>query len=807
MIKIHNLEKYFNKNKSNEIHVINNISLTLPEKGLVVLLGPSGSGKTTLLNVLGGLDKTQAGEIDFDGEIIKGYRSGTWDHIRNEHIGYIFQNYNLLYDQSVYDNIGLSLRMVGITDKKEIDTRVEYLLSNMGMINYKRRKASALSGGQQQRVAIARALAKNPKVIIADEPTGNLDSKNTYDIMNILRAISQNKLVVLVTHEENIANLYADRIIRLRDGVVVEDIENKSIGGIDVQLETDIYLKDLHQVADYKSDKASYQVFADEETDSTFDVKLIVRNKTLYVQVDSDQYTRINLLEDDSEVAVFDEHFKGQEIEEFSETEFDLAKVIDDSHRKAGSSVIPFKEAVRLGFNQFKGMKFLKLFRNALFVVNAMIIGIALALLFNAYSVENLDFYTDPVNQINVVRGDETFEEMIAYEDNALVEYIRLDNSLSLSVQLPKVYQTRGREVSYTANVIPSRYFDESTLVMGRAVENQNEVVLHEATVKSLMNNSTFEALGIQTMDDFMKLKLSYTVMDGYGITKDIEVKIVGITDIDDPVIYAKEETLWQMFSHFGVYEAYQDDITGVRGTLSEEYRTLLWVDSQITLDPLTDTILSVLGQDFNVEATFTTTNEDVPNVLVPLQHLKEAQFATEYMQNGGVVNVYTTDPVQALTVFSESSSVDYPYTEMRMEYTQIQLLRMIPYILFAGVFLGVAFIGTFLIMRSSLLSRIYEISVYRALGAPKKDLRRVFLVEVLILTMFTSLIGYGFISYILYQIQQATAGIFPLFKITPLSFLVGLALVVLVNVVSGVLPVTNLLRKTPAEIISKYDF
>ena len=253
--------------------------------------------------------------------------------------------------------------MVGINDKEEIDKRIDYLLENVGMINYRRRRAANLSGGQQQRVAIARALAKNPKVIIADEPTGNLDSKNTYDIMNILRSISKNKLVVLVTHEENIAELYADRIIRLRDGQIIADDENQSIGGVDVQLETDIYLKDMIQVTDYEKDNTSYKVYSDEITDSNFDVKLIVKNKTLYVQIDSGDFKRVNLLGNDSEVKVFDSHFVGQEIEEFSQTEFDLNEVVDESKKSDQRAVINFKEAVRLGFGQFRNMGRMKIFQ------------------------------------------------------------------------------------------------------------------------------------------------------------------------------------------------------------------------------------------------------------------------------------------------------------------------------------------------------------------------------------------------------------------------------------------------------------
>lgn len=807
MIKINNLNKYFNRNKGNEIHVINDLTLELPMKGLVVLLGPSGSGKTTLLNVLGGLDRTQNGAIDFDGELIQGYKSKTWDHIRNEHIGYVFQNYNLLNDQTVYDNIALSLRMVGITEKEEIDTRVDYLLSNMGMINYRRRKAANLSGGQQQRVAIARALAKNPKVIIADEPTGNLDSKNTFDIMNILRAISQNKLVVLVTHEENIANLYADRIIRLSDGRVVEDIENQSIGGVDVQLETDIYLKDLTQVADLNKGKASYKVYSDEETDANFDVKLIVKNKTLYVQVASDQFTRINLLEKDSEIAVFDEHFKGQEIEEFTETEFDLTKVIDESKRKTGLSVIPFKEAVRLGLNRFKDMGRMKMFQNILFFLNAAIVGIALALLFNAYTVENLDFVNKPVNIITVRTQDNTFDEMDA-EIDPDIGYMSLIDKVDMSIKLPKIYQTNGNEMGFSYSPVPIQYLDRSTLIAGRAVEAQNEVVLNEYYVTQLMRNSLFESLGIQTMEDFLNLTLIYTINSNGGNSIDVEVDIVGISDVDDAVFYAELETIWMMAYKIGIYEVYEDDISISQGAVTNTYGKYIIVNNTLATSPLVATPFVLQEMEFELEAIASTNSDKIPTFLMKFETLREAVYNKATVSAGSRIDVYARNPESAVNdLVGKGYEAEYPYTAIRATFMQNKILASIGYIMFAGVFLGAAFIGTFFIMRSSLLSRIYEVSVYRALGAPKKDLRRIFVVETMIMTLFTSVLGYLATSYILVKLQVMTEGYFKVVKVTPLSFVAGLVIILLINLLSGVIPVSNLLRRTPAEIISKYDF
>ena len=191
MITLQNVNKYFNRHKKNQVHVINNISLKLNDTGLVAFLGPSGCGKTTMLNVIGGLDKIKNGKIYIDNKKISSKCSYKVDKIRNISIGYIFQDYKLIDNLSVYDNVALVLTMIGIKDKKEIKKRVEYVLEKVDMARYKNRPAGMLSGGERQRVAVARAIVKDPDIILADEPTGNLDSKNSLEIMKIIKAISK----------------------------------------------------------------------------------------------------------------------------------------------------------------------------------------------------------------------------------------------------------------------------------------------------------------------------------------------------------------------------------------------------------------------------------------------------------------------------------------------------------------------------------------------------------------------------------------------------------------------------------------
>ena len=223
MFRVNKLHKYYNRRKSNEIHVLNDITFDFPDKGLVCLFGPSGCGKTTLLNAICGLDSIHSGQIVFEDTTIDRYQMTKWDNIRSDKFGYIFQNYVLFEDISVYENLAFVLKSYELS-KAEIDERIVYALSSVGMEKYAKRLPKQLSGGQQQRIAIARALVKSPSIIVADEPTGNLDEKNTNQIMNIIKKLSKDCLVILVTHERRLADFYADQIIELKDGQITNII-------------------------------------------------------------------------------------------------------------------------------------------------------------------------------------------------------------------------------------------------------------------------------------------------------------------------------------------------------------------------------------------------------------------------------------------------------------------------------------------------------------------------------------------------------------------------------------------------------
>lgn len=220
-IRVENIVKTFNRHSRNANKVLKGVSFDLPDKGLVCIFGKSGSGKTTLLNIIGGLEKADSGKVYIDGECT----SGKTDKIRNAKIGFIFQNYYLEKGYTIAEILRNQMMIAGFKDEKEIERRTEEVLKLVDMERFKNKLGDALSGGQQQRVAIARAIVKGSDVILADEPTGNLDAENTMKVMDILKEISRTQLVVIVTHEVSLIKKYADSHIKIVDGELVEDGE------------------------------------------------------------------------------------------------------------------------------------------------------------------------------------------------------------------------------------------------------------------------------------------------------------------------------------------------------------------------------------------------------------------------------------------------------------------------------------------------------------------------------------------------------------------------------------------------------
>ena len=221
MLQLKNIYKSYITGGSRQI-ALDGINLKFRESEFVTVLGPSGSGKTTFLNIIGGLERCDKGDLIINGKSTKEFTDSNWDFYRNNNIGFIFKNYNLIPHLSILENVTIAVSFNGLSKKEKQEKAIE-ALNRVGIKDYMRKTSQYLTKDEMQRVAIARALVNNPKIILADEPTGNLDSKSTIEIMNLIKEIFKDKLVILITQNPGIAKRYATRMITFRDGEVIED--------------------------------------------------------------------------------------------------------------------------------------------------------------------------------------------------------------------------------------------------------------------------------------------------------------------------------------------------------------------------------------------------------------------------------------------------------------------------------------------------------------------------------------------------------------------------------------------------------
>ena len=221
MLKLSNITKNYLSGE-NIVKALRGVSLQFRKNEFVSVLGPSGCGKTTLLNIIGGLDKYSSGDLIINSKSTKDFKDRDWDAYRNHSIGFVFQSYNLIPHQSVLQNVELALSLSGV-GKIERRKRAKAALERVGLGDQLNKKPGQMSGGQMQRVAIARAIVNDPDIILADEPTGALDTKTSVQVMDILKEISNDRLVIMVTHNTELAEQYSTRIVRMLDGQLVDD--------------------------------------------------------------------------------------------------------------------------------------------------------------------------------------------------------------------------------------------------------------------------------------------------------------------------------------------------------------------------------------------------------------------------------------------------------------------------------------------------------------------------------------------------------------------------------------------------------
>ncbi len=537
MIRIQNLHKFFNKGRQNEIHVINDVSLELPESGMVAIFGKSGCGKTTLLNVIGGLDRYASGSLTVEGRDI---RENT-DVIRNRYIGYIFQNYNLQKSETCFDNVADALRLCGMTDPDQIEARVMAALANVGMEKYSKRTPDTLSGGQQQRIAIARAIVKNPHIILADEPTGNLDEANTVMIMDLLKAISKDHLVLLVTHEANLVDYYCDTVIELSDGRVADVKTNSLANGFAARDKNNIYLGELTK-STLSNANAEIEYYGD-APNTPIKLKIVNSGGKIYVEVGTE---KVQILDASSEVKLRDGVYEEQANQKAAHGDIDMSALPPISGTRFGR-LFTFKSSLKSGYeanfkNRKKGKKVLRgcmcLFA-AVVVLMTAVFGTSFGDIIdasNAYNHNVFYLYTptaDVSKKLNEAVGQEA----------SGIDYVRLSGTYQLK-DSTVVFRTGSFETfsqyDYESNFKTNAvYLDVSLAKNLSLVEGKkeglsvDEILISTKVADALLEKST---LGyISERRDLIGLISSMFTVDGRNL------RIAGIVDSNEPAVYLTE--------------------------------------------------------------------------------------------------------------------------------------------------------------------------------------------------------------------------------------------------------------------------
>ena len=598
MIRIQGLEKFYNKGRESEIHVLNNVTLDLPERGMVAIFGKSGCGKTTLLNTIGGLDTFMSGSLTVDGKSI---RENT-DALRNEYIGYIFQNYNLDKDATCYDNVAAALVLCGMTDAQKIRVRVMAALANVGMEKYALRSPDTLSGGQQQRIAIARAIVKNPRIILADEPTGNLDESNTVMIMDLLKEISRDHLVLLVTHEESLVDYYCDRVIELSDGRVVGERSNAAAEGYVARDKNHIFLGELAEHT--LEDESASLTYYGEKPQEPLHITVVNQGGKVYLRVDTPD---VQVLDDSAEIRLIEGVYKESAKEENAERRIDMSLLPPVKGTRYGR-LFTLRSSIRSGYKRSfqsrkkrgRGLRACMALFAAMLVFMSAIFGRAfgdLSKVQNAYNHNVFYVYTTEaavseklnaavgeaetgIDYIRLMRyfpdGDEefhfrtasfeTFEPPFDYESGLRTNAVCLGDSLAKDLKL---------------------------LAGKREGLMQEEILITSRVADALLEKST---LGyITEYEDLIGLISYYHFVEGKSL------RIGGIVENDESAVYLSELAMAKVVK--GEFYSYYYMPASSLGMSVKDGEATLMVKLDVGSDPLPqlNETIKLRGMDFKV--------------------------------------------------------------------------------------------------------------------------------------------------------------------------------------------------------------
>ena len=848
MIKITDIVKDYSAGDS-VVHALKGISLTFRENEFVSILGPSGCGKTTLLNVLGGLDRYTSGEIEINGKSTKLFRDKDWDAYRNHYIGFIFQSYNLIPHLSVLENVEIALTIAGL-DRKTKREKAKEALTRVGLGEQLNKKPNQLSGGQMQRVAIARAIVNNPKIILADEPTGALDSKTSKQIMELLKEIAGDHLIIMVTHNAELAKKYSTRIIKLLDGEVKSD-SNPFI------IEEKQDKTQNQEVADEEQKIEENNVKIDEKTQKK--PKKDKKNKSSMSFWTAFMLSLKNLIS--KKGRTFMTSFAGSigiigialvlaVSNGFSTYINDLQSTTLAGYPISVSTVTVNLDSLRQGMTDSGSDEELPEFPDSdeIFSYDSefnMITDLAKFSQYNFISpefVEYMQAYKDEDDEkldaqktLNAMDFSYAYE-MPVYTTNSSGEIIKVNTSLETSTMSGTQSGIFSEGLS-NADFVQSNY----DIIAGTYPKEVTDLVLVVDSYNRLPA-SLLESLGIDskesyTFDDILNkeykvftnniyYKQDYTALD---IENDLETitsyynsqeNSNVITCKISAILRIKEDNPTSIYSEGIKYSP-----------LLTEHLRQINKQSDIAKAQLENTETLLVPFVFNVsELNMSIPFSSISSLISFAKTSYDIDLTISQAQQYGLQMLGASDIPVAITLYPTSfdakeeianyiqnwnnthpdNQIVYSDQTAFLTETMGQMVDIISYVLiaFASISLVVSSIMISIITYVSVIERTKEIGVLRSIGARKKDISRVFNAETLIIGLCSGILGVA-VSFILTFpisaiVKNVAGGTFTanIAVLSPISALILVAISVVLTVVAGFIPAKMAAKKDPVKAL-----
>lgn len=746
------------------VPALRGISLKFRKNEFVSILGPSGCGKTTTLNIIGGLDRYTNGDLLIDNKSTKSFKDQDWDAYRNNVIGFVFQNYNLISHLNVLDNVEMALSLSGI-NAKERKERATQVLIEVGLKDHFYKKPNQLSGGQMQRVAIARALVNNPKILLADEPTGALDSKTSSQIMDLIQQISKDRLVIMVTHNKKIAEKYSDRIIQLLDGEVLNDTN-----GVNDKIvkPTETLISGRTSMSFYQAVKSSFKNLFTKKGRTAITAiagSIGIIGVALVLGISTGMTDYVSELETDTlagfpitvDQAVYTDQFgpgNGDGGDIFGETtEFTDEALIFSTDSDAESII--HSNIISDDFISYLETMDNSLY-NSISYTSAITMNIVAETSNGAYTLVALD------TGFSIFGKSSVFNEMPSNDEFVLSQYDILNGN----------YPTEYNEVVLVVD--SENQIEVDTLeALGFTIDEEYAFSDFIGEEFKVVPNNVFykEIMGVYLPST------DYETM--YNNENSVTVKIVGIVRVNED---ATSEVLSE-----GI--GYLPSLTN--------HMLALAADSDIVTSQIATPETNVLtGQAFNEQFTYDYVMQTIGGDSTPTG---VQIYPTSYESKDAIkeyLDAYNVDK-------NEEESIVYSDLAETIGSTISSLISTITIILtaFAGISLVVSSIMIGIITYVSVIERTKEIGIMRSLGARKKDISRIFNAESLLIGLTSGIIG-----VVVYYILQGPVNIIignlvdiEGFANLPLLYAAGLvALSSGLTLISGLFPSSIAAKKDP---------